>query len=169
MSCQRSCGTLLAVVLSCVFGACTSGEAGGSSPGADSSGAAPSNPASRPTSAPAAPPAAAAAKTRIEHVDAAGAAALLRDHPDTVVVDVRTPGEFETGRVAGARNVDFRDEGFATALEGLDRQATHLVYCRSGGRSTGSLEAFKQLGFAHVVHLDGGMIAWNEAGQPVEK
>lgn len=106
--------------------------------------------------------------TKIEHVDPAGAAKLIAAQK-VIVLDVRTPAEFEDGHIQGAKNLDFLASDFERKLAGLDRDKTYLVHCASGGRSTNSLEKFNKLGFKHVVHLDGGFRAWQKAGQPVVK
>ncbi len=110
-----------------------------------------------------------ATATTIQNVDAAGARQLLDTQKDIVVLDVRTPGEFADGHITGAKNLDFNGTGFADSLALLDRNTTYLVHCAAGGRSTRSLSRFKELGFKSVVHLDGGLNGWIQAGQPVEK
>ena len=82
---------------------------------------------------------------------------------------MRTPAEYGEGRIAGAVNIDYRGADFAAKLGELDRDTSYLVHCRSGRRSTNSMTTFKELGFKSVYHLDGGILAWQEAGQPVEK
>lgn len=115
--------------------------------------------------------AAAKVQTVVEHVDAAGAAKLLSENRGTnlVVLDVRSPREFNAGHIAGATNVDFNSNQFPILLEKMDHRKTYLVHCAAGGRSTKSLEWFKKLGFAKVIHLDGGFNAWEEAGKPVTR
>lgn len=110
-----------------------------------------------------------ASKTLIRHVDAVGAEQLLAEDKDVIVLDVRTPGEFQEGHIAGATNVDFKGNDFGGELAGLDRGKTYLVHCAAGGRSTRSLGEFERLQFKSVVHLDGGLNAWRAAGKPVEK
>lgn len=112
---------------------------------------------------------AADAEKDYKHVDAAGAAQLLKETKDVTVLDVRTAEEFKDGHLAKAKNIDFRSKDFAEQIGKLDRNKTYLVHCGSGKRSTDSLPAFKKLGFKSVVHLDGGMSAWQKAGNPVEK
>ena len=104
----------------------------------------------------------------VRHVDAKGAAQLVKE-AKPVVLDVRTPREFKAGHVANAKNIDFNAEGFEKKIGELDRGATYLVYCQSGGRSTKSLETFKKLGFKSIIHLDGGYRGWEKAGQPFER
>lgn len=130
-------------------------------------GAGPTAPAS-PTSgqpAPAPPP---ATSTQIEHVDAAEAARLLAS-TNLTVLDLRTPVEYAAGHLQGARLIDFNSPQFAQELGRLDREATYLIHCASGRRSTAALETFRRLGFKRIIHLDGGLRAWQAAGQPVVK
>lgn len=126
-------------------------------------------PSSSPTSAAASSEAASSANAGVAHVDVAGAVKLIAEQPELEVLDVRTPREFAQVRIAGALNIDFKDDGFRDALDALDRDVHYLVHCRSGRRSTAALAAFKRLGFKRVTHLDGGMLAWQKAGQPVER
>ena len=106
---------------------------------------------------------------KVTHVDAKQASALMAAQPDLVVLDVRTPREFTSGHIDGATNIDFKNSNFATQLSALDKDQTYLIHCRSGGRSTASLKAFKKLGFAHIIHMDGGMNGWNKAQLPTVK
>ena len=108
------------------------------------------------------------------HVDAAQAKVLLEKGAGTpakkiTVIDVRTPGEFGRGHLKGAKNVDFRGDGFEAGIAKLDRDKAYLVHCRSGGRSSSALAVFTKLGFKRVYHLDGGMLGWEKAGHAVER
>jgi rhodanese-related sulfurtransferase len=105
----------------------------------------------------------------VKHVDAAGAAKLLKVDSKVVVLDIRTPEEFAAGHIKGATNINFNADSFRANVQRLDPGRTYLVHCASGGRSTRSLDLFKQLGFKSVVHLDGGLRGWEKAGQPVAK
>lgn len=105
----------------------------------------------------------------VRHVDAEGAARLLKENKALAVLDIRTPKEFAAGHIAGAKNIDFYEKDFADRLKALDPAKPCLVHCAVGGRSTKSLETFRKLGFKEVYHLDGGFKGWEKAGQPVEK
>ena len=111
---------------------------------------------------------AAPAASAATHVDPKGAEKLLKENPKVIILDVRTPEEFAGGHLAGATNINFSAKDFRSSLETLDRQATYLVHCAVGGRSRRSLPILEQLGFKSVVHLDGGIEAWKEAGLPVK-
>ena len=68
-----------------------------------------------------------------------------------------------------SREFDSRVEPLAKELQKLDKSRAYLVHCASGRRSTKSLETFKDLRFQSIYHLDGGIRAWQKAGQPVTK
>ena len=106
----------------------------------------------------------------VKNVDAEKAKALLADKEKNIVVlDVRTPEEYKEGHIRDAKLVNFRAEDFESKLGELDKSKSYLVHCRSGGRSSAALEAFKKLGFKSIYQLDGGMLAWQEAGGEVVK
>jgi len=101
-------------------------------------------------------------------ISAVDAAAIAETPPaDLVVLDVRTPEEFAEGHLEGAVLVDFYDADFADQLAALDPDVPYLLYCRSGNRSGETLGVMEQLGFTSVADVDGGIIAWADAGLPV--
>jgi len=85
-----------------------------------------------------------------------------------VILDVRTPGEYAAERIVGAVLLDYRSPSFRRELANLARDATYLVYCRSGNRSAGAVEVMAQRGFTRIYELAGGILAWKRAGLPVE-
>jgi rhodanese-related sulfurtransferase len=102
-------------------------------------------------------------------VGAADGAAILEDPPpDLMVLDVRTPEEFEEGHLAGATLLDFYAPDFADRLAELDPDRPYLLYCRSGNRSGQARQMMIDLGFTDVADVDGGIVAWTGAGLPVE-
>ena len=109
------------------------------------------------------------AEMKITHVNANEALETMRARPELVVLDVRTPREFAAGHIDGAINIDFKNANFATEIAKLDGAQDYIIHCRSGGRSTASLTAFKNEGFSHIIHMDGGMIGWNKSGLPTVK
>ncbi|WP_319407746.1 rhodanese-like domain-containing protein [uncultured Desulfosarcina sp.] len=96
--------------------------------------------------------------------------ALLDRHhgdPDVVLLDVRTPKEFEDGHIQRALLLDYYSDDYVDRLKALDRNKTYLVYCRSGNRSGKSLVIFEKLGFRRVYNLDTGVIGWSGEKYPL--
>ena len=88
---------------------------------------------------------------------------------ERLLLDVRERDEVtgELGHVPGATLLPMAS--VAEQAEGWDRAREILVVCRSGGRSSRVAQALVRAGFARVMNLRGGMLAWNEAGLPVER
>ena len=106
----------------------------------------------------------------IELVSPAEAAQVIDDDPaGLVVLDIRTPEEFNDVRLASAINVDFYDADFADQLDGLDKNDPYVMYCRSGNRSSDAVKTMKDLGFVEVYEIDGGIVNWYDSGFPVEQ
>jgi rhodanese-related sulfurtransferase len=82
-----------------------------------------------------------------------------------VILDVRTPGEFMTGHIQGAQNIDFENESFESQIEALDKTSTYAVYCRSGNRSGQAVKVMQDAGFGNLYNLDGGVIDWTNTGK----
>lgn len=99
----------------------------------------------------------------VETVDA-GTAADFIDDADTILLDIRTAEEFAEARIEGAVNIDFYAADFEEQIATLDRNASYVVYCRSDNRSGQAMELFRELEFNEVREIDGGIVAWIEAG-----
>jgi rhodanese-related sulfurtransferase len=106
-------------------------------------------------------------ETPVTHVGPTEAQKLITEKK-VVVLDLRTPGEFNSGSLPGATNIDFLASDFSQRLNALDKTKAYLVHCASGGRSTQSLKVFQTQKFQSVYHLDGGIKAWKKAGLPLE-
>ena len=106
--------------------------------------------------------------TPVQHVGAKAAAALVATN-GVVVLDVRTAKEFSGGHIGGATNIDTLAGDFGDRVAKLDRSKTYLVHCASGKRSINSLPQLQRLGFTNLIHLDGGLAAWQAAGNAVTK
>ena len=79
-----------------------------------------------------------------------------------VVLDVRTPEEFETSRIANSINIDFYNpQNFISELEKLDKEITYYIYCRTGTRSSNSCVIMNEMGFKKTYNLLGGIVEWD--------
>jgi len=72
------------------------------------------------------------------------------------LVDAGTDATIRYGRVA--------DDGRLPQ----DRSTPILLYCKTGRMSQEAATALMDAGFTDVVYLDGGMVAWDAAGRPLE-
>jgi phage shock protein E len=110
----------------------------------------------------------AAEVTGIQLVQPDDAAATIAAPPDDLVIlDVRTPAEFAEGHIDGALMIDFYRDDFAAELAKLDLDVPYVLYCRSGNRSGQTRAMMTELGFGAVDDVDGGVIAWQNAGLPL--
>ena len=93
----------------------------------------------------------------------------MRHERDAVVLDVRTPDEFNKGHVPGAVNINLNDPTFDKKTSQLDKSKTYLVHCARGVRSARASSKLSAMGFEHLYDFAGGFDGWKKAGKPVEK
>lgn len=86
-----------------------------------------------------------------------------------LILDVRTPGEVAEGHIENATHIDIFDTQFKAKVAELDKAKPVYVYCRSGGRSGRAMDLMKAIGFKTVYNLEGGIGAWNNAGNKTVK
>ncbi|WP_291114482.1 rhodanese-like domain-containing protein [Flavobacterium sp. UBA6135] len=80
---------------------------------------------------------------------------------NAIILDVRTPEEFERGIIPNAINIDiYKGQGFIYMLEELDKSKSYYVYCHAGSRSAKACEIMQQLGFSTTYNLIGGISEW---------
>jgi rhodanese-related sulfurtransferase len=84
---------------------------------------------------------------------------------DAQLIDVRTPAEYETSRIEGARHITL-DE-LETSTDQLDKERPLVFYCRTGERSAMAADAFTASGW-DAYSVGGGLVAWAEQGLPLE-
>jgi rhodanese-related sulfurtransferase len=96
---------------------------------------------------------------------------LLAGQPGLALLDVRTPVEFSEVHVERARNVPLDELRPITLLADGTLSPTQPVYliCRSGNRAAKAAEALARVGFSQAVVVEGGTLAWIDAGLPVKR
>ncbi len=104
--------------------------------------------------------------SRIPHVDAFELHELLNEDKNLLVVDVRSPQEYQhDGRIAGSRLLPL--SALMQRVGELPKDQPVVFICRSGKRSLVACEQLNRLGFNNVKNFRGGMIAWKKAGLPI--
>ena len=96
---------------------------------------------------------------------------------DARYLDCRSEEEFAQGTVPSSVNIPFPHTG-GQAVEPADfladveaefqRSDTIMLGCRSGVRSLLAAEVLTGAGFTDVSNVEGGFIAWQAAGLPIE-
>lgn len=81
-----------------------------------------------------------------------------------LLLDVRQDDEFALGHAPGALHIALNE--LPDHLARLDKGRRIVCVCRSGGRSSRASEFLLEHGY-DVVNLEGGMMAWAGAGQPL--
>lgn len=90
----------------------------------------------------------------------------IKDLPNALIIDVRTPDEFSGGHLQNAQNIDISGNDFDKQIETLDKSKPVFVYCLSGGRSASAASTMRGAGFKEVYELDGGIMKWRGASLP---
>ena len=85
----------------------------------------------------------------------------LFSEKNAIIIDVRTPKEFEISSIPNSINIDFYNpQNFMQEIEKLDKNSSYYVYCRTGIRSANSCQLMSELGFKKVYNLLGGIVEW---------
>ncbi|MCB0579657.1 MAG: rhodanese-like domain-containing protein [Phaeodactylibacter sp.] len=85
-----------------------------------------------------------------------------------VLLDVRTPEEFQQAHLPGAINISYLTPDLWDRLEELNPRSPYFVYCRTERRSMRVCMLMQNGGFREVYNMEGGLCAWEEAFGPVE-
>jgi phage shock protein E len=81
-----------------------------------------------------------------------------------VLIDVRTPEEFNEGHIAGALNIDVQSSSFDSTIASLDKSVTYALYCRSGNRSGIAAGKMSDAGFTSLLNAQVGFVDLVNAG-----
>jgi len=84
-----------------------------------------------------------------------------------LLLDVREYPEFAAGHLKAARLIPLGE--IERRAGELPKDKLIVAMCRSGGRSAEAASKLAQLGFTNVRQLTGGVMAWEQAGLPLEK
>lgn len=76
------------------------------------------------------------------------------------LIDVRTPKEFESGHLKGAKNHHIYDKDFKEQVSYLDKDQPVYLYCKAGARSEEAALELKKMGFKKIYDLKGGISGW---------
>lgn len=101
-----------------------------------------------------------------KEIDIATAAALQR-RANVVLLDVREQSEYDAGHIPGVTHIPMGE--VVDRLAEIPQDKTVIVTCRSGNRSGKVTDFLRQQGYEQVYNMQGGILAWEQAGYKVER
>ena len=93
--------------------------------------------------------------------------AVLAASEPPLLLDVREYPEYAAGYLKGARLIPLAE--IERRAGELPRDQPIVCVCRTGRRSAEASATLARLGFTNVSQLAGGVMAWEQAGLPLEK
>jgi phage shock protein E len=91
----------------------------------------------------------------------------IQQNEDVYVLDVREQNEYDEKHIPNVTLLPMSE--IQNRLDEIPKDKDVIVTCRSGNRSGQVTQFLQQNGFDNVHNMKGGIIAWEEAGFPVEK
>ena len=81
----------------------------------------------------------------------------LKKDPDAIILDVRTPIEYEADHLENAVNFNYLSRTLSEDIDLLDPQKSYYIYCKTGRRSLRVCTLLKNAGFKQVFNIDKGI------------
>ena len=94
---------------------------------------------------------------------------MMQKEKDVIILDVRTPQEYQEGHISNAINIPVQILGQQLDKLKNFKDKKILVYCRSGHRSAIASQILDRAGFKNVYNLKGGLLEWKASGLPLVK
>ncbi len=85
---------------------------------------------------------------------------IYSQNPGFVILDVRTPSEYNAGHIENAVNLDFFSSSFGSILDSIDKNKIYLIHCGAGSRSSRARDSMAIRNFQTVYNMPGGYIEW---------
>jgi rhodanese-related sulfurtransferase len=77
-----------------------------------------------------------------------------------ILIDLRTPAEYDSAHIEGAINLDIMSDNFKPVINRIDQEVTYFIYCTDGSRSQTAAEYLKVKGVKRIYTLKGGIRSW---------
>src|SRR5262244_3448831 len=108
-------------------------------------------------------------ETQVKSISPAHLCLLLASATPNELLDVRTPPEFSSAHVPGAKLIPLNDLDPATYLKHHKAGNPIYILCQSGPRARTAIERFRNCGCDDAVLVEGGTQGWIDAGFPVNR
>jgi len=103
----------------------------------------------------------------VKHVTVPEFKRLMEESKEAIIVDVRTPQEFQAGHIKGAILVPVQQLSQLAGSSMPDKNKPYLIYCRSANRSGVAVKQLAQMGYTDLTNMLGGVIVWSKQGNPL--
>lgn len=105
---------------------------------------------------------------QVPQIDAKDVYDQIKKGSDALLIDVRTAGEVEKGKIKGSLHVPL-DQLESSIVEKIpDKDKTIYVYCLSGARSAQAVLMMQQMGYKKVFSMKSGLLSWRSHNFPLE-
>jgi rhodanese-related sulfurtransferase len=101
------------------------------------------------------------------NISAPQAKALIAQKAGLVLVDVRSPEEYQQAHLKGAKLIPLNE--LPQRVNEVPRDKPILVYCAVGKRSLKAAEFLSAQGYHEVYQISDGLVGWYKNGFPVER
>ena len=98
-------------------------------------------------------------KAGYKQISTEEAVTMMSEEANYIILDVRTPEEYESGHIKDAINIPNEIIGSNEIAELPDKGQLIMIYCRSGNRSKQAAEKLVKLGYTNIVEF-GGIDTW---------
>tara|TARA_B100000989_G_scaffold36219_1_gene23026 strand:+ start:297 stop:674 length:378 start_codon:yes stop_codon:yes gene_type:complete len=82
----------------------------------------------------------------------------ILERESTVLIDVRTPDEYNSFRIKSSINIDYYSPSFLDSISSYKTKENIIFYCRSGRRSYYAAKLIQQKGFNMIYNLKEGVL-----------
>ncbi len=97
----------------------------------------------------------------VASITAEEAAELIRTNKNLVIIDVRSPGEFASGHIQGAKNIPLTEMPRKTKALDKFQGKPLLVHCQSGSRSARAIPIMLKHNLGPIYHMNRGLAGWS--------
>ncbi|GAB6191053.1 rhodanese-like domain-containing protein [Desulfocastanea catecholica] len=108
------------------------------------------------------------ARAETKHISIQELKQAIDDEADVVILDVRTPKEYEVAHIPESINAPRGLLEFSIWSLVPDQQETIYVYCKTGARAALATKLLNDLGYTKAIAVDTGGAEWVKAGYPVQ-
>lgn len=88
---------------------------------------------------------------------------------EVLLLDVRTPKEFQAGHIENSGNINFYASDFKKKLDLINNDQKVYIYCYSGVRSEKTIKMLADRGFKNIYNLEKGILDWNNSSLPLKE